>query len=73
MNAAKAIDVFSGCGGLTLGLKRAGFHVVGAIENDALAAETYRTNHSDVYLWPKNIRGVTAPQILRTLARIFHS
>lgn len=64
----KAIDVFSGCGGLTLGLKRAGFNVVGAIENDPLAVETYKANHAEVYLWPRNIRRVTAPQILRTLS-----
>ena len=39
-----AIDVFCGAGGLSLGLRAAGFHVVAAIENDAAAAKTYRTN-----------------------------
>jgi len=63
----KAFDVFSGCGGLTLGLKRAGFRVVGAIEIDALAAETYRVNHADVALWNKDIRAVSASAVLRSL------
>ena len=43
-----AIDLFSGCGGLTLGLKQAGFEVVGAIDVDPLAVETYESNHQEV-------------------------
>jgi DNA (cytosine-5)-methyltransferase 1 len=62
-----AIDLFSGCGGLTQGLKCAGFSVVGAVEIDSLAAETYRANHSEVRIWQQDIRRLTAPQILRAL------
>jgi DNA (cytosine-5)-methyltransferase 1 len=62
-----AIDVFSGCGGLTQGLKNAGFKIIGAIENDALAAETYRLNHSYVCLWEKDIRYVSGLAVLRKL------
>lgn len=36
----KAIDLFCGCGGLTLGLKQVGFEVIGAVDNDHLAVET---------------------------------
>ncbi len=39
-----ALDLFSGAGGLSLGLKLAGFKVLGAVDNDAAAAETYRRN-----------------------------
>lgn len=63
----KAIDLFSGCGGLTLGLKHAGFEVVGAVENDLLAVETYGANHPEVHLWHQDIRKLTAPKILCTL------
>lgn len=63
----RAIDLFSGCGGLTLGLKKAGFRVIGAIENDALAVETYKGNHRLVEVWAKDIRKVSPRQVMRQL------
>lgn len=39
-----AIDLFSGCGGLSQGLVDAGFNVVGAIDSDALSVSTYEMN-----------------------------
>lgn len=38
------IDAFAGCGGLSLGLKRAGWECRVAIEKDPFAFETYRAN-----------------------------
>jgi len=55
-----AIDLFAGCGGLTLGLKRAGFTVLGAIELDGVAAETYHLNHPEVALTEADIQTVSA-------------
>ena len=40
-DAPKAIDLFSGSGGLGLGLARSGFHVVLAVDSDPVACETY--------------------------------
>jgi DNA (cytosine-5)-methyltransferase 1 len=53
-----AIDLFSGSGGLTLGLKMAGFKVVAGVELDPLSAESYRKNHHGVHLWEEDIRGI---------------
>lgn len=45
-----AIDLFAGAGGATQGLRDAGFDVIGAVENDADAAETWRLNHPGTML-----------------------
>ena len=62
-----AIDLFSGCGGLTLGLKLAGFNVLAAIENDALAVETYKANHPKVKVSHNDIRMVQAKPLRESL------
>lgn len=60
-----AIDLFSGCGGLSLGLKEAGFTVAAAVEIDRKAQETYRLNHRDVRLYAEDIRKLDPVQILQ--------
>lgn len=62
-----AIDLFSGCGGLTQGLRLARFKVVGAVEIEPLAVETYQLNHPSVRVWQDDIRRVSGDEILRTL------
>jgi DNA (cytosine-5)-methyltransferase 1 len=63
----RAIDLFSGCGGLTLGLKQAGFLVIGAVEVDPLALETYKANHRRVVIWGRDITKVTVASVMRRL------
>lgn len=59
----QAIDLFSGCGGLSQGLKTAGFNVIGAVEIDDKARETYTLNHPSVPLIGKDICQLTIAQI----------
>ena len=63
----KAIDLFSGCGGLTQGLNDAGFEVVAAVEIDRKAAETYALNHPDVSLYKTDIRKIEPTLLMRQL------
>ena len=54
-----ALDLFCGSGAVTLGLKQAGFNVVGAVDLDHGACRTYRANHPDVRLIEEDIRSVS--------------
>ena len=57
----RTIDLFSGCGGLTLGLERTGvFRSVLAVDFDRHAAETYRVNFRDTEVFAGPIENVTA-------------
>ena len=60
----RAVDLFAGCGGLTAGLKRAGFEIVSAVEVDERTASTYLSNHPEVKLLQRDILSVTAEELL---------
>jgi len=60
-----AIDVFSGGGGLTVGLKRAGFQVVSAVENEPHAFATFKANHPEVHAFRQDIRTVDGASLKR--------
>ena len=64
-NELHAIDLFSGCGGLSLGLIGAGFAVAAAVEIDRKAQQTYRLNHPNVRLYAEDIRKLDPAQMLR--------
>lgn len=65
MRGLTAIDLCCGAGGLTLGLKRAGFNVVAGVEVDQGIAKTYETNHPTIKMILKDIRKVTGKEILK--------
>jgi len=63
-SGATAVDLFCGMGGLTLGLKRAGFTVKAAVEMSKEFGKTYSANHPEVRLLVKDIRQTSGKEIL---------
>ncbi len=63
----KAVDLFAGCGGMSEGLRQAGFDVIAAVEIDKYAAKTYRMNHPDTVLFEEDIRSLHADGIKELL------
>ena len=59
-----AVDVFAGGGGLTVGLKRAGFRVAAAVEIDPHAHATYAANHPDAHTLRQDIKKVKGEDLL---------
>lgn len=62
-----AVDLFSGCGGLSEGLKQAGFKVIAGVEINKNAAKAYRMNHSGTVLFEDDIRKLDTGKILNLL------
>src|SRR5579863_2180230 len=67
MSKYLAIDLFSGCGGLSQGLRRAGFRVVAAFDNDTDSIATYRLNHPRTKVFEGDIREVNTADIRKLL------
>jgi DNA (cytosine-5)-methyltransferase 1 len=63
MNKYFAIDLFSGCGGLSEGLRTAGFEVVAAFDNDADSVKAYRLNHPNTKVFEGDIRDIDTNDI----------
>ena len=62
-----AIDLFSGAGGLSEGLRQAGYQVLGAVEYDRDAAKSYELNHGNVELRCLDIQALPATRYCREL------
>lgn len=50
MSKPKVFDVFSGAGGFSLGFEMAGCEIIGAIEHDKWAADTFSYNHPNAIM-----------------------
>ena len=63
-NGFKVASTFSGCGGSCLGYRIAGYKVIYANEFIESARETYKANHPNSFLDPRDIRKINADDIL---------
>ncbi len=67
MKKRTAIDLFSGAGGLSQGLKQAGFDVVGAVESVPTYAESYQMNHPKTNLKLSDITKIDPEEYMKEL------
>jgi len=58
----RAIDLFSGAGGLSLGLKRAGYRVAACVEINRDAMETYSGHEPDAVHYNQDVRSISFEQ-----------
>ena len=66
----RVLDLFSGCGGLSLGFRAAGFEISAAVDNDPTAVASYGANfHTDdpLHAIARDITSTTPAQLIRTL------
>lgn len=68
-NGYNVVSTFSGGGGSCLGYRMAGYHVLYANEFVEEAQRTYRANHPGTYLDCRDIRTVTAEDILEKIGK----
>lgn len=66
-NGLTAVSTFSGCGGSSLGMKTAGFTIPYAVEFIPAARETYQANAPETFVDGRDIREVTAEDVLNRL------
>ena len=67
MRKLNSIDLFSGIGGLSLGLMEAGFKVLASIEIDEYAVRGYKLNHPETIVFKEDIREFDTKNIKKML------
>lgn len=59
----RVLDTFAGAGGFSLGFNMAGAKIIGAIEKDAWACETFKYNHPETKVLHRDITEMTNDEI----------
>ncbi|MBV5308563.1 DNA cytosine methyltransferase [Chromatium okenii] len=64
------LDIFAGAGGFSLGFQLAGADIIGAIEIDRWACETFQFNHPEAKVIQSDITTMTDEQIMTMFGKI---
>jgi DNA (cytosine-5)-methyltransferase 1 len=70
-NVLRAVDIFAGVGGMSLGFELAGFDVVAAVDNNEINVQTYKVNFPNARCIKADIGELTA-SALREKAEFDH-
>ena len=68
-NALTVLDTFAGAGGFSLGFELAGCAIVGGIEIDSWASETFAHNHKDALVVTRDIQSVSDDELCDLLTK----
>ncbi|MCM1037984.1 MAG: DNA cytosine methyltransferase [Ruminococcus sp.] len=61
----KVIDLFAGCGGLSLGFLQAGFLIDKAVEYDPVIANTYQKNYPEIDVLVDDIKNIDMADVFK--------
>lgn len=63
----KVLDLFSGCGGMSWGLHKAGFQIIAGIDVWHQALQTFEFNHPDAEIFEGDISELSTKKIMKDL------
>lgn len=63
-NVFSAVEIFAGGGGLAVGLKKAGFRTVAAVEIEPHAVATFKANHPAVQVFCQDVQSIKGSMLL---------
>jgi DNA (cytosine-5)-methyltransferase 1 len=64
MSGQRVLDLFCGCGGMSWGLKKAGFDISAGIDCDVTALQTFQLNHPEAKTLCKDLATYTPEQLM---------
>jgi DNA (cytosine-5)-methyltransferase 1 len=70
MDSWRVLDLFAGAGGFSLGFQLAGCDVIGAIERDTWAADTFAVNHPQAEVIVKDIEKISQEELLEQFGKL---